>query len=283
MLTTTTKNAINSDRLEVDAFGEKSYGNGESKKVVRVGAVAYLNTAPLVCGLAESAPWIDLSFDLPSRLADKLAGGELDVALIPSVESFQDPGYRIVSDACIACRGPVWSVKLFGRKPFSQIQTLALDAGSRTSAALSQLLLHKRFGLRPKLFPLPMNSDLHDTECDAVLLIGDRAMHSQHGEFAEIWDLGDEWVKETKLPFVFAMWIARSGVELGELPRLLSEARDRGLAQVDAIADREAARKGLTHPECVDYLTKHLYYYLGPRELQALELFRSGVATLAAE
>src|SRR5262245_39566916 len=103
---------------------------------VRVGAVSYLNTKPLICDFAELAPDAELVLDYPSRLAEALAAGTLDVALIPSIEFFQDPGYTIVSDACIGCRGPVLSVKLFSRVPVETIRTLALDEGSRTSAAL---------------------------------------------------------------------------------------------------------------------------------------------------
>ena len=163
------------------------------KNKVRIGAVEYLNTKPLVYGLERTAPQAEVVFDLPSRLADRLAAGELDVALIPSIEFFQDPRYRIVSDACIACRGPVMSVTLFSRVPAAQIRTLALDEGSRTSAALVQILLKEKHGVVPDLEPLPIGATLADTRADAVLLIGDRAIHSPVGQFAEVWDLGDEW------------------------------------------------------------------------------------------
>src|SRR2546423_269936 len=103
---------------------------------IRIGAVSYLNTKPLVYRLAERLPQAEIVYNLPSRLADRLASGQLDVALIPSVEFFQNANYSIVSDACIGCRGPVWSVKLFSRVPAAEIRTLALDEGSRTSVAL---------------------------------------------------------------------------------------------------------------------------------------------------
>ena len=119
----------------------------ESSAKIRVGAVNYLNTKPLVHGLEHASDRIELSFDLPSRLADQLAAGALDVALIPSIEMFQDPTYSVVSDACIACRGPVLSVKLFSRTPMNRIRALALDEGSRTSVALTRILLRERFGL----------------------------------------------------------------------------------------------------------------------------------------
>src|ERR1043165_8688671 len=117
-----------------------TYSSGMNS--VRIGAVSYLNTKPLVYRLREIAPQMQLIFDLPSRLADGLASGKYDVALIPSIEFFRHRGYEIVSNACIACQGPVLSVKLFSRVAAKKIRTLALDEGSRTSAALVQILLH---------------------------------------------------------------------------------------------------------------------------------------------
>lgn len=247
---------------------------------LRVGAVSYLNTKPLVCRLTQLAPDIRLTFDLPSRLADDLAEGRLDVALIPSVEFFQDPRYELVSDACIACRGPVLSVKLLSRRPMSEIRSLALDEGSRTSAALTQVLLANRFGLRPKLETLPIGSDATQTKTDAVLLIGDRAIHPPEADFVEVWDLGDEWCRWAELPFVFAAWVARPGVELGSLPAALAAARDAGVAHLEKIAAQEAPAVRLSTDDCLAYLRDNLYFYLGPRERRGLELFRRRAAEL---
>jgi chorismate dehydratase len=242
-------------------------------KKLHVGAVSYLNTKPLVLGLERFAPDVQLTYDVPSRLADDLAAGRLDVALIPTIEYFRGPGYSIVSDACIACRGPVLSVKLFCRKAFDDIRTLALDDGSRTSAALVRILLKERFGLEPKLERLPVDASIEATDADAVLLIGDRAMHSPPGRFTAVWDLGDEWNRWSQLPFVFAMWTARPGIDVGELDLALRAARDEGLAHLDEIAEREAAPLGLTRPQCLAYLQDNLHFYLGDREQRGLELF----------
>jgi chorismate dehydratase len=240
---------------------------------LRVGAVNYLNTKPLVYRLDRLAPRADVVFDLPSRLAGRLAAGSLDVALIPSVEFFQNPDYRIVSDACIACRGPVLSVKLFSRVLPERIGRLALDEGSRTSAALVRILLSERFGIEPRLQPLPIGDGLESSDADAVLLIGDRAMHSPPGRFAEVWDLGDAWVQWTELPFVFAMWTARSDTDLNGLETALGEARDLGVAHLKGIAAVEAAPLGLTVPQCVSYLRDNLHFFLGPREREGLKRF----------
>ncbi len=105
---------------------------------LRIGGVSYLNSKPLLEDLATLAPGADVLLDYPSRLADDLTAGRLDVALIPSVEYFRGRGYEIVSDACVAARGPVLSVKLYARKPWGAIRSLALDQGSRTSATPSR-------------------------------------------------------------------------------------------------------------------------------------------------
>jgi chorismate dehydratase len=247
---------------------------------IRVGAVSYLNTKPLVYRLGEIAPFLQLSFDLPSRLADKLAEGALDVALIPSVEFFQNPAYTIVSDACIGCRGPVWSVKLFSRVPPAEIKSLALDEGSRTSAALVQILLHEKFGISPERRPLPIGSSVDASEADAVLLIGDRAMHAPPGEFAAVWDLGDAWRAWSGLPFVFAMWVARAGVPLDRLRPALCAARDAGVAHLPEIADREGPPLGITPAQCLAYLRDNLHFQLGPSERRGLQRFYERVAAL---
>lgn len=255
------------------------------KSEIRIGAVSYLNTKPLVYGLSDRLPHAEISYEVPSRLADRLATGELDVALIPSVEFFQHPDYEIISDACIGCRGPVWSVKLFSRVPPPEIKTLALDEGSRTSVALVRILLRERLGLSPDLVPLPIanQSVLPLTGTDAVLLIGDRAIHSPSGQWSTVWDLGEEWNRWAELPFVFAMWTARPGLDsalLAAVDAALRAARDDGLAHLPEIAEREAAPIGLTARECLSYLRDNLYFFLGPREQRGLDLFYRHAAAM---
>jgi chorismate dehydratase len=173
----------------------------------------------------------------------------------------------------------VLSVKLFSRVPAAKIRSLALDEGSRTSAALVQILLREKHGVVPRLEPLPIGATLADTQADAVLLIGDRAIHSPAGQFAEVWDLGDEWRRWAGLPFVFAMWVAREDRELSAVETALCQARDEGVANLAEIASREAAAKGLTVPQCLSYLRDNLHFYLGPDEQAGLTKFY----TLAVE
>jgi chorismate dehydratase len=241
---------------------------------MRIGAVNYLNSKPLVWGLEQLAHASQVRFDLPSRLADSLAAGRLDVALIPTVEFFRSPSYSIVSDACVACRGPVLSVKLHFRVPPSDVRTVALDEGSRTSAALTQILLAELHGVSPHWEPLPIGSGLDATAAEAVLLIGDRAIQPAAGTFNAVWDLGDVWQKWTGLPFVFAMWIARPGVDTKDISPRLAAARDAGVQHLDKIAAAAAKSLDISPELALSYLRENLHFTLGPEELAGLTRFR---------
>jgi chorismate dehydratase len=268
--------------------------------VMRIGAVNYLNSKPLVYGLEAAAPDVRLFYDLPSRLADSLSADRHDVALVPSVEWLRQPGHVIVSDACVACRGPVLSVKLYFRVPPAQVRRLALDVGSRTSAALARILLDELAGVTPECEPLPIGCGLDSTDADAVLLIGDRAIQSREqgarsreisdsvlpipcsllpAPCYEVWDLGEKWFDWTGLPFVFAAWIARPNVETAALEVQLAAARDRGVASLAEIAAAEAPVLGIETALAFRYLRDNLHFTLGEAELGGLKRF----AQLAAD
>ena len=241
---------------------------------IRVGAVNYLNTKPLIERLPDFAPNVELSLDLPSRLADQLAAGDIDVGLIPVVEYFRGDNYSFVPNIAIGSRGPVLSVTLFSRVPWDRIRSVSLDEGSRTSAALTQVLLKKRYGLNPRLEQLPIDAPADDLSTDAVLLIGDRAMRACLPGYQFAYDLGQEWTDWTGLPFVFALWAVRDGVELGEASAAFYRAKEHGLANAGVIAQREAAALGLDAGFCRRYLTNIIRFDLGPRELAGMRKFR---------
>ncbi len=246
----------------------------ERERPIRIGAVSYLNSKPLIEDLAELARNAELILDVPSRLADDLTANELDVALIPSVEVLRHANFEIVSDACVATRGPVLSVKLYCRVPVAQIRTLALDEGSRTSATLTRVMLAERFSVCPQTELLPLGFATEDTSADAVLLIGDRAMKPPHERFVVTWDLGDEWTRWTGLPFVFAMWAARGGTNLEGVEDALSLARDRGVERLADIARREAPKLAISEELARSYLTHNLHFQLGSAERSGLNLFQ---------
>ena len=246
---------------------------GSTDRPLRIGAVNYLNSKPLIEGLSELTPQAELILDYPSRLADNLAAGLLDVALIPSIECVRNRGYEVIPDACVAAHGTVLSVKLYSRVPPDEIRSLALDDGSRSSQVLAQILLAKRFGIEPEVELLPPDLSADATSADAVLLIGDRGIHSGPEQFVVTWDLGEEWWAWTGLPLVFSMWATRAGTMLGEVEEALCRARDLGVERIEQIARREAPLLGIPERVARDYLTKKLDYRLGSPEKAGLSLF----------
>lgn len=259
---------------------DRSRANPEENRSepTRIGAVSYLNSKPLIFGLNEAlGEHDDLSLALPSELANELSSGAIDIGLIPVVEYFQHPEFQIVSNAVIACRGPVWSVRVFFRCEPSQVKCLALDEGSRTSAALIKILFHQRYGFVPDTIALKMTDDPISSPADAVLVIGDRAMHpdSFRPAFQSDWDLGQAWFEETGLPFVFAMWVGRnSSLATDKWKRTLERTRDYGLEHVQAIATDAAEKYQLSAEQCLDYLTNYIRFFLSADERAGLNEFR---------
>ena len=241
---------------------------------LRIGIVPYLNTRPLTECLPELLPRAQFVIDVPSGLAERLASGRLDVGIVPVVEWFRHPEWQLVSDACIACRGPVRSVRLFGRTDPEKIQVLAADQASRTSVALCQILLAERFGSYPVLTTLPLECPLEESLADAVLLIGDRAMSTSEEGWQFVWDLGAEWNRWTGFPFVFAVWLARPELPVAPLHEVFGRARDAGLSRLWQKAADHAPRIGWIPQECKTYLEGNLWFYLDEMARKGLELFR---------
>jgi chorismate dehydratase len=247
---------------------------------LRVGAVNYLNSKPLIERLGDFAPNLELVLDLPSCLADRMARGELDVGLIPAIEFFRGDRYSFVPNIAVGSRGPVLSVTLFSRVPWPEIRSVALDEGSRSSSALTQILLRKRYGIHPEVRPLPIDSPADDLATDAVLLIGDRAMRACLPGYRFAYDLGQEWTDWTGLPMVYAVWAVRGDVELGAGEQAFHRAKEYGLARAGEIAQREAPSLGLDPGYCRRYLTNIIRYDLGPPELAGLRKFHQLAAEL---
>ena len=247
---------------------------------VRVGAVNYLNARPLIEDLEHYAPQWQLVLDVPSRLADAMAAGLLDIGLIPVVEFLRAPEYTFIPGIAIASWGPVLSVTLFSRVPWPHIRRIALDEGSRTSAALVQVLMLQRWGVEAEYQSLPLNAAGEEVDADAVLLIGDRAMRACLPGWPYAYDLGMEWTDWTGLPMVYALWAVRPEVPLAEVTPPFLQARQRGLSRLGQIAQREAARLNLDAGYCRRYLSHIIRYELGTREWAGLLRFAELTAAL---
>ena len=256
----------------------------------RLGVVSFLNSRPLIEGLADD-PRVSLMFDVPSRLADRLTAGEVDVALVPIVDVLRSAGaLQVVSDACIGCDGETMTVRVFSQVPPHRIETLWVDGDSHTSIALATVLWRELFAQAISLRPFDARRQ-KAVECDSVLLIGDKVVRSRFNGFAYEVDLGGAWRSMTGLPFVFAVWAARSGA-LSEgattaVGELLSAARDRGVERGREIAERDGPPRWWPADLAVRYLTHSLRYRLDERYVEGADRFaalcvQAGVAPAGA-
>jgi chorismate dehydratase len=229
----------------------------------RVGSVPYLNAVPLTRGLEEQ-----IDFLPPSQLAAKLRAGELDAALVSVTEVLFHDCYDILDGIAVASLGEVKSVFLAHRRPLSEMTEVFCDTASLTSVNLLRVLLAEQ-GLRPELKPLATQA--RDAMPDFALLIGDPAIDFLRSpRDHEIWDLGAAWFELTQLPFVYAVWALRRGVENERLRRQLREAKDFGLGTLEHII---STRTEYDFAFRKDYLGWHVHYHLGADEKRGLAKF----------
>lgn len=247
-----------------------------TSKPLRVGAVGYLNSKPLVEGLQSFLPSSTLSFDTPASLAFRMKSGEFDVGLIPVVEFLAWERSTYIPGLSVGCFGPVLSVCIHSRKPFGQLQSMALDAGSRTSIALMKVIFRENGWQLEKTQPFPLESTPEDNIADAILLIGDRAMVGDLNGYPFKMDLGEEWKRLTGLPFIFALWAVQPGLKLSKTQtEAFHQALCLGKQNLEAIALKESKALGKDPEKCLSYLTNNIKFDLGNNELEGLKLFQT--------
>lgn len=251
---------------------------------MRLGAVSYLNTLPLISGL-DRVPGVEVVTDVPSRLADRLVAGETDLSLCSVIDQQRSSvPLELVPAGQIGCEGETRTVALFSRRSPETLETVACDVESHTSVALLRVLLAERHGVRPEFVPFREADEAGDELPDAVLLIGDKVsrLAPPPTSHPHRLDLGREWHELTGLPFVFATWFRRlepvdeaEQVRTDRLAVLVDHARRRNRSLVPTIARREAGVHGWSVPEAVVYLGGLLRYDVTPRSLEAIRRFHA--------
>lgn len=234
--------------------------------VVRLGAVSYLNVEPLLAGL-DTDTRFELVREIPSRIADALHGGTIDLGTIPSIE-YANGDYAIVKGIGIASRGAVRSVCLYHRRPVTSIRSVALDVSSRTSVALLRVLLAAKGVTAYHTVTVAPDVDAMLQRADAALVIGDTAL-AYRGD-AEVLDFGIAWKELTGLPFVYAFWAGRPGAVTGGQLAGLGGAAARGLVEIPAIAARYNGMAGLEAKVKEAYLRDNIRFRLGDEEYAGL-------------
>jgi len=239
-------------------------------KKIRVAAVSYLNTKPLLYGIRRSAVMneIELIEDYPSKIAQLLIDDKVDVGLIPVAATTRLVQWHIVGDYGIAADGAVASVCLFSEVPVENVQKVLLDYQSRTSVNLAKILLREYWKKDVELVDATGEDYRSEiTGTTAGVVIGDRALE-QRSRSKYIYDLGEAWNAYTGLPFVFAAWISKHPLPK-DFEERFNEANRLGVQHIDDVVKENPS----PFFDLKTYFTRCIHYNLTPEKREGLKLF----------
>ncbi len=239
------------------------------QKKIRVGAVSYLNTKPLIYGFEHGKmnTEIELSLDYPSRLAGLMQKNKLDIALLPVASISNIPDAFVFSDYCIASNQKVASVCLYSQVPIEEIQEVYLDYQSKTSVALFRLLIRDYWNIRPSLLEAGEDYLANIKGKTAGIIIGDRALQ-QTNKFPFVYDLAEAWQSHTQLPFVFATWVTNKKLP-DSFIQAFNEANAIGLNHIDEIITTQS----FPEYDLKKYFTENICYLLDEEKRNGMQLF----------
>ena len=245
--------------------------------MIKLGAVPFLNVRPLVYPLEEGLVEndFDIVYENPSRLSTLLFEKKVDLGLIPVAELLKRNIYRMVPNLSISSRGEVASVVLLSKKSVADIKTVAVDLRSQSSSSLLRIILEVFNDVNPNYVKRSPDGSFLDG-VDAGMYIGNDGLRIRYSppDGYTVVDLGEVWSKETGLPFVYAIYAVREGVNLGRNLEALEMAKSLGLKSIDKIAKAYAGKVNLSEEICYIYLTERIYYDLGDKEIEGINTFR---------
>ena len=267
---------------------------------MRVSVVQYLNTAPLVWSFTKGPlrGKYELSFTVPSECAEALRSGRADVAIIPAIEYQRIPGLVILPDLAIASKKTVRSLLLISKAPIGQVRSVALDSSSRSTQALTKILLERHWRAPAEFFEMAPDLPVMLEKADAALLIGDPALRvsleiasEDPGPHADgricrleqlglplagsafVYDVVEQWRAMTGLPAVLAVWAAREEVVTGELAENFQASRDLGLRKIREISDEWSPKLALPARELERYLRENIDFTLDAENVAGLKRY----------
>jgi len=244
-------------------------------KKVKVTAISYLNTIPFVFGLQNTSikEEITLTLDYPAESARRLLNGESDLGLVPVGAIPSIPNCNIVTDFCIGAQGPVRTVVLLSNSPIESLERVYLDYQSRTSVVLVKILSQNLWNIHPEWTPFTSQHTYTDIDpYDGLVIIGDKVFDNE-SHFKYKYDLAEEWIRLTGLPFVFAAWVANKNVE-NSFINLFSEALRQGVESISNAIELYPPLK-ISKAEAEIYLRNNISFDFNKEKREALKLFWS--------
>jgi len=259
-------------------------------KRLRISAISYLNTAPLMWDFehGDAGRDFDISYTLPSDCARAVEAGTADIGIIPAAAYAQVRNLIVLPGVAIASQRPVRSILLVSKLPVDKIRTVALDTSSMTSVGLTKILFEKWLGGGRTFTAMAPDIEKMLASHDAGLVIGDPALQIDRSRYVTL-DLAEEWIRYTGKPFVFAFWAVRQDAlrDLApsqDLAAVFQQSRDHGLepSSLDQISREWAARLCIGAADARSYLTENIYYHLDTPCLEGLQLFYRYAAEIGA-
>jgi chorismate dehydratase len=243
----------------------------ELQKIIKVGAVSYLNTKPLMYAFKHGLKinGMEIIEEYPAKVAGMLINNEIDVGLVPVAIIPKLPEHYIIGDYCIGAERAVGSVCLFSEVPLNRIKKVILDYQSKTSVALARILIEKYWKLNVQFQEAKENfrEDIKGTT--AAVVIGDRAFEQRKISSFK-YDLAQTWIDFTGLPFVFAAWIANKKIP-EDFIRQFNEANKQGLENLEAVVAESVS----PFYDLKTYFTQNISYLLTENKRKGLEKFLS--------
>ena len=239
---------------------------------LRIGTVPFANVMPLDFYLPEILPEAEFTCAVPSKLAQWLAKGKIDVALLSSIQLLQHPEYSYIPGMGICSNGPVASVCLYTHKEPQELKTVGLDNNSLTSNMLAKILFEEYWEHTPHYnhYTPPVEEGLK--KADGAIAIGDSTFAMLNKDIKTI-DLGEIWKAHTKLPFVYAFWVTREGLDPKEIVKPFKQAKKLGMEHLKQLSVVCAQQRNLPMDFVYQYFTKNIHYDVGAKELRGLKCF----------
>jgi len=269
---------------------------------LRISIVEYLNTAPLVWGFAEGPleGKYELSFTVPSQCAEALRRGDVDVAIIPSIEYQRMENVVVLPGMAVAAKGEVRSILVVSKRPIDMAKRIALDSSSRSSAALVKLLAAGYWGIKPEYVEAAPDPSQMLKEADAALIIGDPAlrvalkmealaaklpgggsccqgdpedMPVPGFETVFVYDVAYQWREMTGKPCVLAIWAGRRDAITPEVVADFQESKRYGMEHIREISEAASVKLDLPAKALERYLVNNIDFNLDAENLEGLRLY----------
>ena len=166
--------------------------------------------------------------------------------------------------------GKVKTVVIVSDVPIEEVDTLLMDYQSRSSVLLAKVLA--KFWWKKEFNWENTCNDFHKVSIQgktAGVVIGDRVFEIEN-KYKYLYDLSEEWLRFTGLPFVFAVWAANKKIEIS-LVTEFNEALKLGITEISkTIENLQDEYPGV---DIADYFAQNISFELDEQKKAGMKRF----------